>query len=403
MSVLPDGRPLHQVLPDLNELMADPHAYLSEAPLAIGPRRFYRLAGLFALPGVALLLSCMLAGKADSERIALGVGLLTGAGLWLGWSLWLRGHELVLHPDGVEVNYRDSSVRAPWALFHGSGRPFLAQSDSPQAGLLVPINPAAVPFVELRRHGMIARTGLDVTAPQWRLTGLGEVCLPGRYEVDSRDLGELLVWLGGQLGRNLPAGARPDGENTVRLVEPTADPAGWFTVPLTRFRLPTCCCGCGGPRDTVLHAQLGARLDRFLGFLLGTWRSLEVGVPLCEACREAALRRQRIGAGLGLIAGTILGTALGGLVGTWRGEGRQLALYLGALLGLSLGALAGSALGIVLSRRLPVRFRRYNPVRGTVSVRFDNPVIAARVISALREAEARAAAGSRGGDEREPL
>ena len=104
MSVLPAGQPLRQVLPDLDDLMADPYAYLSEAPLAIGPRRFYRLAGLFALPGVAMLLSCVLAGKADGERIALGVGLLSGAALWLGWSLWLRGHELVLHPDGVEVS-----------------------------------------------------------------------------------------------------------------------------------------------------------------------------------------------------------------------------------------------------------------------------------------------------------
>ena len=399
MSVLPNGRPLRQVLPDLDELMADPHAYLSEAPLAIGPRRFYRLAGLFALPGAVILLSCLLQGKADGERLALGVGLLTGSALWLGWSLWLRGHELVLHPDGVEVGYRGSTVWAPWALFRVRGRPFVPESDSPRAGLLVPLNRAAIPFVELRQHGLILTSGIDVAGPQWRFTGLGEVCLPARYEVDARDVGELLTWLGGRLGQNLPRGAAGGlGEKALRLVEDDADPAGWFVVPLTRFRLPTCCCGCGGPRDTVLHANLSPLADRALGVLTGTARSLEVSVPLCEVCREAVLRRQRIGGGIGLILGTIVGTALGGLVGAYLGEGRQLALYLAALVGLSLGALVGSGLAVALSRRLPVRFRRYNPVRGTVSVRFANPLIAAGVISSLRE-QAEAAANLADDDE----
>ena len=92
MSVLPGGQPLHRVLPDLDELLEDPHVYLSEAPLAIGPRRMYGLAGLFAVPGLALLLSCVIQGKADGERLAMGVGFLLGSGVWLGWSLlhWQR-------------------------------------------------------------------------------------------------------------------------------------------------------------------------------------------------------------------------------------------------------------------------------------------------------------------------
>src|SRR5262249_8012986 len=134
-----------------------------------------------------------------------------------------------------------------------------------------------------------------------------------------------------------------------------------------------------------------------------TWRSLPVSVPLCEKCREAVVRRQRFGGALGLILGTLVGTSLGGLVGAWRGEGRQLPLYLGALLGLAFAALIGSGLGVALSRRLPVRFRRYNPLRGTISIRFDNPAIAAQVISALREAGRQAAASSPVEDDRESL
>src|SRR4051812_21844720 len=94
MSVLPGGQPLRRVLPDLDDLLADPHAYLTEAPLAVGPRRMYRLAGLFALPGLALLFACAWEGRADGERIALGVGLLAGGAWWLGASLWLAGHEI---------------------------------------------------------------------------------------------------------------------------------------------------------------------------------------------------------------------------------------------------------------------------------------------------------------------
>src|SRR5688572_24194903 len=104
MSLLPTGQTLDRVLPDLEDLLADPDAYLREAPLALGPRRMYGLALLFAVPGIVLLASCVIQGKqpdAQGERIALGVGLLIGSLVWLGWSLKMRGHEIVLHPEGI--------------------------------------------------------------------------------------------------------------------------------------------------------------------------------------------------------------------------------------------------------------------------------------------------------------
>jgi hypothetical protein len=60
-------------------------------------------------------------------------------------------------------------------------------------------------------------------------------------------------------------------------------------------------------------------------------------------------------------------------------------MMLGAFGGLFAGTMIGSLLGVTLTRRLPVRFRHYSPSRGTVSVRFSNPEIAARVIEELRE------------------
>src|SRR5262249_50879723 len=160
---------------------ADPRAYLEAGPLPVGPRRMYALAALFAIPGAALLLSCVLAGRPDGERLALGVGLLVGASVWLGWSLMMRGHELVLYPDGVEVNYRGTTVWAPWALFNADGTPFVPEGDSPQAGLTLPVAAGAVPFVELRKDGVTVAYGAAVRGPQWYFRGLDEVVLPARY------------------------------------------------------------------------------------------------------------------------------------------------------------------------------------------------------------------------------
>src|SRR5579884_809200 len=110
MSVLPAGQSLSRFLPDLEDLLHDPRAYLAQGPVTIGPRQMYGLAFLFGIAGGVFLLSCVIAGRGDGERLALGIGLLAGASVWLSWSLWMRGHSLVLHPDGVEVKYRETTV-----------------------------------------------------------------------------------------------------------------------------------------------------------------------------------------------------------------------------------------------------------------------------------------------------
>jgi hypothetical protein len=382
--MLPSGQPLHRALPDLDDLLQDPHAYLSEAPLALGPPRMYGLAGMFAVPGICFLLSCVL-GKPDGERLAMGIGFLVGSAVWLGWSLLLRGHELVLNPDGIEVVFRESVVWAPWALFHVEGEPFVPESDSPRTGLMLPVNPAAVPYVELRRGGMVVAHGLQVSGPQWLFNGHGQVTLPARYEITAQDIGELLLWLGNQLGKDLPRNPPPPEAELPETIEvQVPDPEGWLTLPLVRLRLPSCCAGCGGPRDDTLPVAVRARGDWLWGPLFGA-RTIEVGVPVCAACRDRIANRQRGGGLLGMALGVLFGTLAGGAVGFWQGEGRDVPLMLGGFAGLFFGTLAGSLLGVTLSRRLPVRFRRFSPSRGTVSVRFDNPDIAARVIAELRE------------------
>lgn len=384
MSVLPGGQPLDRVLPDLDQLLDDPHAYLSEAPLAFGPRRMYGLAFLFALPGIILLALCLVDGKPDGERISMGIGFLLGASVWFGWSLLMRGHELVLYPDGIEVIYRDTTVWAPWALFHVEGRPFVPDSDT---GLTVPVNPKMVPYVQLRRDNLVLAWGMQVKGPQWFFTGRDEVALPARYEIAAGDVGELLLVLGHRLGSEAPRITLPPEAEIAPPKQPPPDPTGWITLPLTRLQLPPCCARCTGPRDDTLQVQVYARGDWILGLLLGGMRAVAVSVPVCEPCKEYIVQGQRVGGVIGLGLGAGVGTALGVGLGLWLTEGQSLAVWLGAFIGFFFGSLVGSTLGMWVSGRMPIRVRHYSPSRGLVAVRFENQAIAARVLEASRQWE----------------
>src|SRR5689334_7456996 len=138
MSVLPQGRSLARFFPDLDELLHDPAAHLAREPVVIGPRRAFGLAALFGAAGAALLAWNAIAGGWEDERLLMGIGLLLGASVRLGWSLRLRGHEIVLHPDGVEVKYLDTAVWCPWALFNAEGAPKVPETDDPRVGVVLP-------------------------------------------------------------------------------------------------------------------------------------------------------------------------------------------------------------------------------------------------------------------------
>jgi hypothetical protein len=385
MSVLPAGRPLEGLLPDLEDLLERPAPYLAGRPVTVGPRRMYGLAALFGVAGAAFLLSCVL-GPLSGERLALGVGLLVGGSVWLGWSLLMRGHELVLRHDGVEVKYLDTTVWCPWALFNADGKPVVADSDSPRVGLTLPVNPDAVPFVELRRNEAPVAHGAEVKTRQWVFTAADEAVLPARYEVRADELGALLLHLGRKLGGALPKGAPPpEAFRTEGLEEVPAapGPAGWITVYLTRLRFPARCCDCGEPTSYHLTVHVEPGLDKFVGGMTGTSRSLELPVPVCDACQEDLRARQQRGSS----TGTSLG-ALAGLLGVgWfvlRGGLAFNTLAVLALGGLAVGGIAGFLIGTFVSRQLPVQVRRYDPARGTLSLRFRNPDYAAQVLDAMR-------------------
>jgi hypothetical protein len=383
MSVLPAGKPLARFLPDLDDLLHDPLAYLRQGPLPIGPRRMYGLAALFTLPGTALALSA-LRGDGDAlERLAVGLALLVGASVWLLWSLLLRGHSLVLHPEGVEVRHGGTAVWCPWALFNAEGDPFVPQTDSPRLGLTLPIWREAIPFVELRRNEAAVAHGAQVSARQFHFVGSEAVVLPARYEVVAADLGHLLLQLGRRLGRELPRGSPPrEAADLAALGEvPTElDPTGRLTVPLFRLTFPPVCCDCGQPTGLSMSLYAEPFGSRLAGLAAREGRPLTVDIPVCEVCQHRLRAQVHRGGTLGMAAGAGLG-AIAALALT----GVQGALLLPALIGgLAGGGLLGFLIGTTAADRRPVRVGRYSPSQGTVSLSFRNPDYAALVVEAMR-------------------
>jgi hypothetical protein len=387
MSVLPAGQPLSRFLPDLEDLLNDPRAVLTREPVTIGPRQMYGLAFLFGLGGTAFLLSCVLAGQGDGERLALGIGLLIGASVWLGWSLKLRGHSLVLHPEGVEVRYRDTAVWCPWAVFNVDGHAFVPDADSPRVGLTLPVASEAIPFVELRREDSPISNGSQVRGRQWQLIASDTVVLPARYEVMAGELGELLLTLGRRLGRQLPRGTPPtEAFDTPKFEDVPAHPdaGGWITVHLTRLIFPPYCCECGGRTGRTMSFHVESRWDTVVDFFVRSNNPLEVPIPVCEACQQRIRDRQHRGGMLGMRTGAFLTCGLATILAFregWRDGSLLFVVGLGAL---AVGGIAGFILGTLLSKRLPAELSRYSPSRGTLALRFRHPEYAARLLAAMR-------------------
>lgn len=387
MSVLPAGQSVTRFLPDLEDLLHDPRAYLAQEPVTIGPRQMYGLAFLFGLAGGAFLLSCALAKGDEGERLALGVGLLCGASVWLGWSLMMRGHSLVLHADGLAVNYRDTTVWCPWAVFNVDGRAFVPDGDSPRAGLTLPVSPESVPFVELRRDDTPIAHGAQVKGRQWNFINANTIVLPARYEVMAGELGELLLLLGRRLGRQTPKGLPPpEAYDTQHLGELPAAPDadGWITVHLTRLAFPPYCCECGERTSRTMNFPLASRWDTLSGIMVSPNQTLEVPIPVCETCQQRLRARQHRGGLRGMQAGAFLSCGMATLLAWSQGWGDASLLLIVAVAALAVGGLAGFLLGTLLSKRLPAQLGRYSPSHGTLALRFRHPDYGARVLAAMR-------------------
>ena len=172
-------------------------------------------------------------------------------------------------------------------LFNVIGRPFRPRNDR----ILLPVLPAAVPFVETEKANVVAR-GPQVKTRIFSVKSANQVSLRAHYEVDAMELGVLLLQLGRLLGGE-PAGRRAviEASDTGRLAPlPSVSNGrdGWLTVSLTRLLFPPFCCDCGMRTEETQEFQGYAALLR-----LGSWLNIEGG----EHVRVGeALNRERPGA-----------------------------------------------------------------------------------------------------------
>lgn len=373
MSMRAGGDPLIEVVPELEQLATDPRRYLLQGPLLFGPRRYWGLAAIFGVPGL-IILALWWVQPTEYERLALGIALLIGAAIWLVFSLGSAGHSLFLGPDGVEIRYRDTVVYCPWDLFDVDGEVWTAAGqEHPTAGVTVPISPAAVPMVVWRRGVVELGRGMKIRAPQAWLLSAHELVLPGRYELRSEDVGKLLLLLGTRLGGRLSAVDLREQVEPVVGPPPEPDAQGFYTVSLTRFRMPPCCSACAGEPDRTMLVMARSGGLSLMGMVPGSsaGQIVQVEIPMCERCHAAVVARTQGGL-LRWLAWLAAGGAIAGLFAPE--ESRVFAMLMGGCFGALIGLIIGSAVGVPQ----PIELKNYHAPTGTVQVRFRNPAVERR-------------------------
>jgi hypothetical protein len=379
-------KPLSKAIANLGELRARPAAVLAEGDVAIGPYRRWGTA-----TALGLVLALVLLGLGGAVLLAANgmMPLRPGPFFMIGSVLvligvplgsialmlqLLQGGRLVLKRDGAEVQHRGMTVVCPWSLFNAEGTPFQPVKDR----VLLPVDPAAVPLVEVRRSDQAIGRGprTRLKALHFKTANLLE--MHGIFEVEAHELAELLVHLGRQLG-NRRADAAPlwSAERWDEPEEPALESApvlvrkrdGWLEASLVHLAFPPYCSDCGA--YTAERKEFQGQATGFLE----AGQSVPVEVPVCSACQKGHARAQQNGLVTGLFAGILTGVVLAAALGIAMRPRRlaqamfPLAIPL-AVLGGVVGALIGAGTGKL--RSSPVKLKDYSPSRGTVLIWFRN-------------------------------
>jgi hypothetical protein len=389
-------RSVLQALPDLDRLLLDPHRELQGRAVVIGPARRYGRAIFLGLifgflawwAAVVLLMlahnGAPAARPASSFLLVLLV-LFPAASIYV-MLRWVRGGEVTLRENEVELSYRGTVVVCPWALFHTAGQPFNPDPDR----IVLPVVAAAVPLVQARRDGDVVAEGLRVNTPQLWFRSPGEMALRALYEVNALELGKVLLHLGRILG-TAAVGTTPALDFPVtETAEPgpaRADRGGWLTVSLTRLTFPPACCQCGAAtrgRQKFLAAEAFFDLSRLAHPTRSA--SVPVWVPVCYACQTANNQKLNRAILNGLGAGVVLIFVAAFALLLWPAN---LLLVLVFALSVVLGPLLGTLVFYQLGKErvMPVEVGSYSPRRGTVAIRFRRQEYSEELLKAINEGQ----------------
>lgn len=307
-------KPPAEAMRDVAALRADPAERLARGPVEFGPARTTLALTLFVV-GIALVVVFLVTFKPrnDQERLKIGTLAFAYAAivLWVGVTVWtIRGSRLILDAGGVVFANRRRLLFCPWTLFNAAGVPF-SDPDKPHR-LEMPINPAAIPEIVLRRPNGSERRGKEAKTNEFRIGKQESLKLCLFYAIDAQTLVPLLLHVGRRMtahetvpraagGATVPATAAPGesepvwtgGDNAVVI-----DHNDWITIDAVRARFPPLCCLCGGS-TTESH-----RFSAKAGFLDAFREPASISIPCCAPCERTLGPVQR--RGVWLVFGLIL-------------------------------------------------------------------------------------------------
>jgi hypothetical protein len=357
-------------IPNLAELDAEPRA-----TLACGDLRIPRLRVNPLVPTLFVLAAVVPLFTVAYVRFEFSLWMLAGmAGLFIAAGAAALCHpfgtEVVLASKGVSFRRGGSEVFCPWALFNVSGNLFVQSSER----LTLPVNAAAIPYIEQRQHGAVIAHGAEIHSPLLRLHEGRQVGIPWGFHANPTQLGELLLHLGRALCDPLPQSSVPP--SAVPAIESSCRartlPGGWIRLSLTRWRLPCVCCDCGQHSYGWTWWETGVSLPSFWeGLAQPSGGRVRVSVPLCEPCRKAFRTKWWLGGLLGAALGVAIVVPIADAISPKPQPPSQAnPLIVGAFIGGMAGLCGGWLLvGTLLA---PVRVARYSPAKRTVAVRFRN-------------------------------
>jgi hypothetical protein len=375
-------RPLSRVVPDLDQLLAEPASFLRSREVTIGPWRRFGTVFTLGIPGLALAASPIVVGHLLFQENSIGwrefsIFWLIGVGAILGviWSLVrLRGGSCVLTPQGVEMHYRSVVVSCPWSVFNSAGRAVIAGPFG-QNQLELPVAASAATDVEARKHGSVISTGIQVKTPQLKFRSNDEIILKGLYCIPLADLGWLLQRMGSELGEAKSSVATVTSAPVPKEAA-KAEGDDWFRVSLTRLSFPPQCCRCGASTEESSEFRGYLSLTTMItSAQLNSPECIRVWIPLCGSCRKATARRFRNLVVRCVLMGGLIGAATGWALGSANAQAGNGTLLFVVLVG-GAGSWLGWFFGTRWARKMtaPVELRDYRPREGTVRIRFrENP------------------------------
>lgn len=404
---LDQGRSLHEVIPRIDELLADPAAYLVQEEVRI--RRDPVSWLWFVIPSIMVALTVPAALQTrtwDAEAwLALGLWMVAVCLVYevVGYWAWPVRVEIILSASGIAIHHGRRTIRAGWALFATSGAAIVGPvSFAIGKVITVPVNPGAIPHVELFQDGQRTAVGREVQTRVFRVFSDGEIQLTDWFDANPTELGLLLLVLGNAITRPIDQDAPADtaiqaapsaqaitaapslgapvplpaGENE-RWQAVEMDLAGWLRVPLTRLVFPRICCNCcrptGDARVRAVDPALPWILEPFLVFQ-NDREKLHVEIPWCGTCFHQHRKRFWAGGLYGALGGAVVGLGLGVLL-----DAPVFQFVLGFLFGV-----IGMKLGAALADRPPFE-AQHHVKEQKIAFRFTHPAFAHELMEAVQK------------------